>query len=130
MERPPIELTAPVLDAPDPGGLAAFYERLLGWQRTQDEPDWVVLVSPDGRQRISFQAEPAHVRPVWPAGPGEQQMQVHLDIAVHGLAAGVAWAEACGAVRAAHQPQDEVMVLLDPAGHPFCLFHWDGLAGD
>ena len=27
-----------------------------------------------------------------------------------------------GATRAAHQPRDDLRVLLDPAGHPFCLF--------
>ena len=27
-----------------------------------------------------------------------------------------------GAQEAAFQPQDEVRVLLDPAGHPFCLY--------
>jgi hypothetical protein len=29
---------------------------------------------------------------------------------------------ALGATLAAHQPQEEVRVLLDPAGHPFCLY--------
>jgi hypothetical protein len=27
---------------------------------------------------------------------------------------------------AAHQPQENVRVLLDPAGHPFCLCRDDG----
>jgi hypothetical protein len=27
-----------------------------------------------------------------------------------------------GAVPADFQPQDDVRVFLDPAGHPFCLF--------
>jgi hypothetical protein len=26
------------------------------------------------------------------------------------------------AVLAAYQPQDDVLVYLDPAGHPFCLW--------
>ena len=29
---------------------------------------------------------------------------------------------ACGARLAAHQPQEDVRVCLDPAGHPFCLW--------
>ena len=33
-----------------------------------------------------------------------------------------AWALKAGAVLAEHQPQQDVRVLLDPAGHPFCLF--------
>jgi len=71
---------------------------------------------------LSFQLEEHHVPPSWPAGDGEQQMQLHLDIGVEDLGAGEARALALGAVLASHQPQDDVRVLLDPAGHPFCLF--------
>jgi Glyoxalase-like domain len=66
--------------------------------------------------------EEAYVRPTWPAGPGDQQMQVHLDIEVDDLEAAGAHAAAAGAVLAEHQPQEDVRVYLDPAGHPFCLW--------
>jgi beta-phosphoglucomutase-like phosphatase (HAD superfamily) len=49
-------------------------------------------------------------------------MMIHLDIAVEDLDAGVAAAEAAGATLAVHQPQEDVRVMLDPDGHPFCLF--------
>jgi hypothetical protein len=49
-------------------------------------------------------------------------MTVHLDIAVDNLDDGVAWACVVGAVLADHQPQEQVRVMLDPDGHPFCLF--------
>ena len=49
-------------------------------------------------------------------------MMMHLDIGVADLDAGVEWALAAGAVLAEHQPQEGVRVILDPAGHPFCLF--------
>jgi Glyoxalase-like domain len=49
-------------------------------------------------------------------------MQAHLDIAVDDLAAAGEHAIAAGAVLAVRQPQDDVRVYLDPAGHPFCLF--------
>ncbi len=49
-------------------------------------------------------------------------MMVHLDIRVDDLAAAEAHAVATGAVVADYQPQDDVRVCLDPAGHPFCLF--------
>jgi catechol 2,3-dioxygenase-like lactoylglutathione lyase family enzyme len=121
MTAPRLRLSAVVLGAPDARALAAFYQRLLGWPIGDDEPDWVMLLAPDGAG-LSFQGEPDHVPPVWPATPGDQHMQAHLDIAVDDLPAGVAHALACGATRAAHQPQDDVVVLLDPVGHPFCLF--------
>jgi catechol 2,3-dioxygenase-like lactoylglutathione lyase family enzyme len=110
------------LDSPEASALAGFYRRLLGWAVEQDEPGWVKLRSPDGGPGLSFQTEPAYAAPVWPAGPGDQQMQLHLDIAVGDLAAAGEHAVAAGAVLAGYQPQGDVRVYLDPAGHPFCLF--------
>ena len=49
-------------------------------------------------------------------------MMLHLDIKVDDLDAATAYAQRVGAVLAHHQPQDDVRVLLDPAGHPFCLW--------
>lgn len=53
-------------------------------------------------------------------------MQIHLDIWVENLAAGVAWAKNCGATEASPQPAgrdlDRLRVMVDPAGHPFCLW--------
>jgi catechol 2,3-dioxygenase-like lactoylglutathione lyase family enzyme len=121
-------LTATVLGAPDPRALARFYQRLLGWSLGSDEPGWVTLRPPGGGAGLSFQAEEAHVRPAWPAGPGDQQMQLHLDIEVDDLEAAGAQAVAAGAVPAEHQPQEDVRVYLDPAGHPFCL--WVDRGGD
>lgn len=79
---PTLSLTSTVLDAPDANELAAFYRRLLGWPVRTDEPGWVTLAAPGGGPGLAFQTEPAYVRPVWPAGPGEQQMQMHLDVEV------------------------------------------------
>ena len=121
-QQPAFQLTAAVLGAPDPRELARFYSRLLGWPVGRDEPDWATVRPPDGGAGLSFQLEEDHVRPSWPAGPGDQQMQVHLDIEVDDLEAAGAHASAAGAVLAEYQPQDDVRVYLDPAGHPFCLF--------
>ena len=119
---PRLKLFSVVLDAPDAAELAAFYRRLLGWPVEKEEPDWITLRAQDGGAGLSFQTEPAYLRPVWPAGPGDPQMQAHLDIEVADLAAAGAHAVAAGAVLAGYQPQDDVRVYLDPAGHPFCLF--------
>ena len=81
-----------------------------------------MLRPPDGGIGLSFQYEPLHVPPVWPAEADHQQMTAHLDIAVEDLDAGVAWAVEAGATEAAYQPQEGVRVMLDPAGNPFCLF--------
>ena len=115
-------LTSTVLDAPDPKELALFYQRLLGWPIADDEPDWVTLRPGDGTPGLSFQREERLAPPTWPAGPGDQQMQLHLDLEVDDLEAATARAVKLGARPAEHQPQEHVRVLLDPAGHPFCLF--------
>ena len=123
-DRPTFQLTATVLDAPDPRSLAEFYSGLLGWPIGRDEPGWVTLRPPGGGPGLSFQREPLHARPTWPAAAGEQQMQLHLDIEVQDLESAGARAVAAGAVLAEFQPQEDVRVYLDPAGHPFCL--WAG----
>jgi len=126
-QQPAFQLTATVLDAPDPRALAEFYGQLLGWPIGRDEPDWVTLRPPHGGPGLSFQREPVYVRPAWPASPGDQQMQLHLDIEVDDLQTAGARAVAAGAVLAEFQPQEDVRVYFDPVGHPFCL--WVGGSG-
>ncbi len=121
-EQPRMTVTGVVLGAPDAQELAGFYHRLLGWQFVADEPGWAKLESPDGGPGLSFQDESGYVRPAWPAGPGDQQMMVHLDIRVDDLDEAGAHAIAAGADLATFQPQDDVRVYLDPDGHPFCLW--------
>jgi catechol 2,3-dioxygenase-like lactoylglutathione lyase family enzyme len=118
----PFTLSAAVLGAADPRALAAFYRDLLGFTTSSEDEEWVTLENPSGGAGLSFQLEERHVRPVWPAGPDDPQMQFHLDIEVDDLESGVARALQLGAEQASFQPQDHVRVLLDPAGHPFCVF--------
>jgi catechol 2,3-dioxygenase-like lactoylglutathione lyase family enzyme len=119
---PQLTLAGIVLDCPDAQKLAAFYIRLLGWAIEADEPGWVKLTSPDGGPGLSFQTEPLYTPPTWPSTDERQQMMVHLDIRVDDLDAGQEHALAAGATLADYQPQDDVRVFLDPAGHPFCFF--------
>jgi catechol 2,3-dioxygenase-like lactoylglutathione lyase family enzyme len=121
-DRPAVTLTTVTINAPDPGELARFYQRLLGWQMGTQEPDWVVLRNPDGGIGLGFQTEEGYARPVWPARAGDQQMMMHLEIRVDDLDAAGAHAAACGATLAEYQPQRDVRVYLDPVGHPFCLW--------
>ncbi len=119
-----MHLVGTVLDSPDARQLADFYQQLLGWERTQNEENWVVLTPPGDGTRLSFQTEPNHVRPVWPSSTSDQQMQIHLDISTADVDQSVALAIELGATVAEWQPQTEVTVMLDPAGHPFCFFYW------
>ena len=117
-----MSLGATVLGAKDARALAAFYQDLLGWEVTDDEPDWVELPAPDGGAGLSFQTEENHVPPVWPTTAIDQQMMMHLDIAVSDLDEAVAAAQALGASLAQWQPRNDFTVMIDPAGHPFCLY--------
>ncbi|MPZ63813.1 MAG: hypothetical protein GEU93_21615, partial [Propionibacteriales bacterium] len=111
-----------VLDAPDALALARFYSDLLGWEIAKSGPEDAAILPPDGVAYLGFQTSPEYVRPVWPAAAGSQQMMLHLDLEVEDLDAAVAHAVELGAEIAEYQPQDDVRVLLDPAGHPFCLY--------
>ena len=114
------------IDAPDALELAAFYEALLGWPVTATDDGWCQLRDPEGGVGLNIQAEPAYVRPVWPEEVGRQQKMMHLEIQVDDLDAAVGTVEAAGGSQAAHQPPDRdqsrLRVMIDPAGHPFCLF--------
>ena len=111
-----------VLDAPDARELARFYATLLGWEVAGEEPAWATIGPTDGVAYLAFQTSPGYERPVWPSADGAQQMMMHLDFQVDDLDAAVTHAVILGAQQAEHQPQDDVRVLLDPAGHPFCLY--------
>lgn len=49
-------------------------------------------------------------------------MMLHLDLEVDDLDRAVAHAVSVGAELAGFQPQLDVRVMIDPAGHPFCLY--------
>ena len=105
------------LDCADPPVLAAFWAELLGGKVVMTTERFVV-VSTD-RGALTAVRVPDYQPPIWPSGA---PTHIHLDLAVVDLDA--AEAEACrlGAQRAVEQPgADRWRVLLDPAGHPFCL---------
>ena len=111
-----------VLDAPDVAVLTRFYAQLRGWPVWKEDDDGSALDLGEGVAYLAIQHNPDYVRPVWPATAGRQQMMVHLDFEVTDLDEAVAKALALGAELPEHQPQENVRVLLDPAGHLFCLY--------
>ncbi len=116
-----LTITTVNIGAPEPRRLAEFYRDLLGGDIARDEGDYLILRLPDGQVALSFQRE-EFTPPAWPAGPGDQHMMMHLEVRVDDLTASVEHAVACGARLAPYQPQADVRVCFDPAGHPFCLW--------
>lgn len=106
------------LDCSSPSTLGEFWARLLGGEvaftseafvAVKTERGWLAAVQVEGYQP-----------PTWPGGDAPKQM--HLDLAVDDLGEAEAEAVRLGATRATEQPApDRWRVLLDPAGHPFCL---------
>lgn len=109
------------IEAPDPGGLARFYSALLGWPVVHEEPGTCVVASAPQGPFFVFQLADGYRPPVWPPDDGDQRPMMHLDFQVGDLQTAVSEAVALGATLAGSQPQQNVRVLLDPAGHPFCL---------
>jgi catechol 2,3-dioxygenase-like lactoylglutathione lyase family enzyme len=133
MTRRLMQVTSVTIGAPDPRALAAFYARMLGWAIAHEDParpgeppedGWAQLRPPDGEPgpTLNFEYEAQYQRPVWPSAPGTQHITQHLDIWVTDLDEAARKAVEAGAVPADFQPQDDVRVMIDPAGHPFCLF--------
>jgi predicted enzyme related to lactoylglutathione lyase len=105
-----------VIDCPDPGALATFYASMLGWQ-AESSANWAEIRT-EG-QCICFQQVQNYTPPAWPTQGPTQQM--HLDVIVDDLDAAEAAVLELGAAKPEHQPGTSFRVLLDPAGHPFCL---------
>ncbi len=132
--RPPrLRATSITICTARPHEQAHFYARLLGGRVTIEEDaapgdptgiTWAQVKPPEGEpgMTINLEHEREWTPPVWPAAPGEQRSTQHLDVQVDDLEPAVAWALECGAREADVQPQDDVRVMLDPDGHPFCLF--------
>lgn len=111
-------LAAVSLDSSDPGGLATFYRQLLDAEVFFESADFVALKG--AGVLLTMQRVDGHRPPDWPSGGVPQQL--HLDLAVDDLDDAEAKALALGARKADAQPApDRWRVLLDPAGHPFCL---------
>ncbi|AJT69411.1 hypothetical protein T261_7814 [Streptomyces lydicus] len=118
----PLQMTlrAITLDCPDPLALAAFYQEATGLEpHPKSDTDFAGLNYGDGLF-IGFQRVDDYRAPRWPDQTAPQQF--HLDFAVDDLDEAENRLLELGASKPGHQPnEDRWRVLIDPAGHPFCL---------
>ena len=124
-EKAKIKLYSVTLDCKNPRELAEFYAELLHWEIPFYNEDFACLGAPGAAQGaypgMTFQRNPEYLPPVWPEESGAQQQMAHLDFAVNDLEEAVSHAVRCGATVAERQFSADWRVMLDPAGHPFCL---------
>ncbi len=124
---PSISWTTLTVDCSDAEALGAFYSRLLGWDiAARDGVEWLQLRNPQSGISLNIQAEDTYEAPVWPEQPGHQAKMMHLEVLVDDLEAAVQLVRESGGTEALVQPADRdrtrLRIMLDPAGHPFCLF--------
>lgn len=106
------------LDCAEVPPLTKFWSALLGWQVLAEGEGYAMLGDGSG-PALGLGAVPGYQPPGWPNENGSKQF--HLDLASEDIAADEQRALALGATLADPQPGDTWRVLLDPAGHPFCL---------
>ena len=106
------------VDCDDPQKQGAFWSAVLGWEQTYADDNYAMLAGPSNA--LGFGRVPDYAPPVWPNDEGSKQF--HLDLAVEDLSLAETRCVELGASVPEHQPgEGRWRVLLDPAGHPFCL---------
>ena len=95
--------------------------------RGRFEPQyWAQLWDLAGGVHLNIQGETWYEPPTWPEQPDEQAKMLHFEVEVDDLEAAVATALGARGTEAPWQPPDRdrerIRVMLDPAGHPLCLF--------
>ncbi|OZC88713.1 glyoxalase [Rhodococcus sp. 06-412-2C] len=116
-ETPVATLKMVTLDCADPAANATFWSSLLGWSVVHSEQEYAMLQGPSSA--LGFGRVNDYQPPPWPNANGSKQF--HFDLAVEDLDAAAAAAVQLGATLPDDQPGETWRVLLDPAGHPFCL---------
>ncbi len=113
-----VEWMALTIDCPDPNAMADFYAAALGGEVTHRATGASVEAA---GLNLVFRANPDYRPPTWPSP--EVPLQSHFEFVVADLEAAIGQMVQLGATPAEQQDPDDphLVVLLDPAGHPFCL---------
>jgi predicted enzyme related to lactoylglutathione lyase len=108
------------IDANDNQLVASFWEQLLGWRRTYEDDDEIVLEPPTGSPEEGVAPDLLVLKV--PDGKAFKN-RVHLDLRPDDQAAEVARAESLGARRVSIGQDDSVtwVVMADPEGNEFCI---------
>jgi hypothetical protein len=105
------------IDCPNSTELCAFYAALLELESVNEG----IMIAQDGKGGVEiwFQQVENYIPPTWPTQ--ERGQQLHLDIDCEDREEMIQRAIELGATRVGEEPGGSFTVMLDPAGHPFCL---------
>lgn len=120
-----VRLQCVCVDTTDPAPLAAFWEAALGWRRTLEDENEVVLEPPSGSSEDGICPDLLFLRV--PEGKSVKN-RLHLDLRPEDQAAEVARLEGLGARRADVGQDSSVswVVMADPDGNEFCVLSSGG----
>jgi hypothetical protein len=112
-----IETAALTIDCADSKVVGAFYQSAGGGEITHTDADscWVTL----GGLLLIFREVADYQPPTWPES--DVPLQMHFEFNVDDLHEAEKHLLELGASLADYQPNDNGRVMLDPAGHPFCI---------
>lgn len=113
---PVAKLAMVTLDAQDAAALGDFWSKVLGWPVAYSDENYAMLTGPSHALGIGTISD--YKQPDW---PDDGHKQFHLELATDDVEAAAARCVELGAERADPQPGETWVVLLDPAGHPFCI---------
>jgi len=108
------------VDVADPAVAAQFWQAALGWRRTYEEPDEIVLEPPAGSAEDGVSPDLLFLRV--PEAKAVKN-RLHLDLRPDDQDAEVARLEQLGATRVCVGQGETVswVVLADPVGNEFCV---------
>ncbi|MBA3249590.1 MAG: VOC family protein [Geodermatophilaceae bacterium] len=116
-----LRIQATNIDSQDPSAIASFWEQALGWRRTEEDEDEVVLEPPAGSPEDGVAPDLLFAR----VPEGKQvKNRLHLDLRPdREQAAEVARLEDLGARRVdiGQGPEVTWVVMADPDGNEFCV---------
>lgn len=107
------------VDSGDPGRDATFWQKALGWRRTFEDADEVVIEPPEGSPHDGVSPDIVFLRT--PDGKQDKN-RLHLDLRPDDQVAEVARLEGLGGRRIdIGQGEQTCVVMTDPAGNEFCV---------